>query len=222
MPIARARFSGSSNVGIYMRVIGRWVIIPRGSPQSLVDAVRECFSAQPFRTSVYQSSLMGIFLVGNESAILVPSLVSRAEFEGLSSGLDIPVHVLSSKMNALGNAILVNDYGALVHPSFPDKDVEQLERILKVKVSRGRVAGLSLPGSLAVVTNKGCILSHLATSEDCRSVSELFGVKCLKGTINNGLPYVKLGLVASDSGALMGRLTTPMEMNTIIEGLELE
>ncbi|HDD68804.1 MAG TPA: translation initiation factor IF-6 [Candidatus Korarchaeota archaeon] len=222
LPVLKAKFQGNENIGVFVKAVGDLVFIPKRSPPSFKEKVMECFGSYPIEIQIYQSDLLGIFLAGNESGLLVPHLIMPDEFESLQRNSKIPLYPLDFTINAFGNAILVNDYGALVSPWFNEEETRKIGELLKVKVKRGTIAGFPVPGSVAVVTNKGGIVTPQTSNEEIKALRELFEVDFLRGTVNRGIKYLKLGIVANDKGALVGELTTPWELETIIEAFGLE
>jgi len=222
LPVLKTKFQGNENIGVFVKAIGDQVFIPGYSPQSFKEKVLKCFRTEPIEIMVYQSNLLGIFLSGNRNGILVPFLMMTEEFEELQEFSKFPLYPLDSTINAFGNVVLTNDYGALISPWFSEREAEKIEELLKVKVERGTIAGFPVPGSIAVVTNKGGLVPPQTSDEEIRKLNELFEVEFLKGTVNRGVMYLKLGVVANESGALVGELTTPWELETIIEAFGLE
>ena len=222
MAILKVRVFGSSNLGVYLRPVGRYLLAPKGT-RRLLEEEANSIGLELLEASLYDSRMLGIFAVGNSRSLLVPPIISEDELNYLRENLDLEVHVLpSEKLTALGNDIVVNDYGALVHPSFTDEEVRLIGEFLGVEVTRGRIAGVPVVGSLVVVNNRGCLISPAADDAEVKAVSKALGVECLRGTVNDGVTYVRMGLVASDSGALVGYPTLPKEINDIAEALKIE
>jgi translation initiation factor 6 len=132
-------------------------------------------------------------------------------------GLD--VCVISDKLNAAGNDILVNDKGALVHPDMKDKSLKMMEKVFDVPVYKGTISSLNTVGMAAVVTNKGLLCHPKVTEDEKRILEKVFGVNVMIGTVNHGVPLIGSGLVANTKGAIIGNLTTGIEMGRIEEAL---
>ncbi len=223
MTISKVRVQGSSNLGVFVRAVADYVFLPRGSKASVVEEASQVLGKTPLTVDVYSSKLLGLFIAGNSNALLLPPIVSPSEYQTIRDSVDVEVHILNTNFTALGNVILANDYGALVHPKMSDREVEELGRILKVKVMRGKIADVSVVGSVCVVTNRGCAVTPYAEDHEVEALKELFQVdECIRCTVNDGISYVKLGLVASDSGALVGYNTTPYEIECVAEALKIE
>ena len=116
---------------------------------------------------------------------------------------------------------MVNDTGALVHPDMNDNTIESIKENLKVPVHRGTIGSLKTVGMAAVVTNKGLLCHPKATEEEKRTLKDIFGVSVMIGTVNHGSPVIGSGLVANSKGAIIGNLTTGIEMGRIEEALNL-
>jgi translation initiation factor 6 len=132
-------------------------------------------------------------------------------------GLD--VCIISDKINAAGNDILVNDTGALVHPDIQDRTIKEIEKILRVRVYRGTIGTLKTVGMAAVVTNRGLLCHPKTTDQEKRILEKVFSVDVMIGTVNHGSPVIGSGIVANTKGAIIGNLTTGIEMGRIEEAL---
>ena len=71
----------------------------------------------------------------------------------------------------------------------------------------------------AVVTNKGLLCHPKTSEEEIRFLEKVFKVPVMIGTINHGSPVIGSGLVANTKGAIIGDLTTGIEMGRIEEAL---
>jgi translation initiation factor 6 len=115
----------------------------------------------------------------------------------------------------------MNDKGCLVHPDMADESLHLIEEMFDIPVQRGSIATLSTVGMAAVVTNKGLLCHPKVTDEENDLLKKIFDVPVMIGTINHGVPLIGTGLVANSHGAIMGGLTTGIEMGRIEEALRL-
>jgi translation initiation factor 6 len=122
-------------------------------------------------------------------------------------------------INAAGNDILANDHGALVHPDLKATTVKKISDTLGVPVKKGTIASLGTVGMAAVVTNKGCLCHPKTTSEEQEELKKIFDVDVMIGTVNHGFPMIGSGIVANSNGAIIGNMTTGIEMGRIEEAL---
>lgn len=214
--IQRFDFNGSSNVGAFCRVTDHW-ILQSSSNEPTKQALEELFGTKTTISSIGQSTLVGILMVGNNNGILVPHITLDEEIEALQEAFNTPTITLNSKLTALGNLILTNDRAALVSPEFTKADIQIIQDTLQVEVEAKTIAGSDLVGSYCVVTNRG-LLAHMDISEEEQEwLTDFFKVQVDVGTINCGVPYVSIGLLATSKAAAAGFETTGPELMRISE-----
>jgi len=214
--IQRLDFSGSSNIGAFCRATDHWVI-QAASTEPTGRGLQTLFGMPTVKTTVGDSTLVGILVAGNRNGLLVPHIIMDQELEHLRTALGCPVTPLGSKLTALGNLILANDHAALVSRGFAKTELEVIRDTLGVEVEPRTVARSDLVGSYCVVTNRG-LLAHTDVSEDeLAELGSFFAVNTGVGTINCGVPHVSIGLLAASHAAAAGFETTGPELMRITE-----
>jgi len=158
-------------------------------------------------------SLMGL----NSQGALVSDIIEERELDVLLEHLDVTV--IPDPHNALGNNVLLNDYGALIHPELSKEAEETIRSELEVKVKKGTIADVKMVGSVGVATNKGVLCHPHVKDEEIEMLEELFDVEVSKGTANHGSGWIGTCMVANTKGAVIGDKTTPIEIGRIEEGL---
>ena len=217
MPVGRTLVSGSPYLGVYLRVGDGFAIVPDATPRALERDVARLLEAKVVRTTVLDCEVVGALVAANSHGIVVGGEVDareRRELEVLA-----PVTVVAHRQNALGNNVLANDTGALVHPEFSDEAVTALSQGLGVPVERGTVAGLGTVGMAGLATNRGVVVHPRATEKEADHIGQLLGVPVHRSTANFGVPIVGACVVANSRGILVGRPTTPVEIVHLQEGL---
>jgi len=211
-------FNENPNIGVFCRANDDVVFVRKGLLKKVKKSIIETLDVKLVELSFADASIIGSLIAFNSKGAVVTDFVDKEAINIVSKeGLD--VCVIGDKYNAAGNDILVNDNGALVHPDLMDKSVEDIEEVLKVPVYRGTIGSLKTVGMAAVVTNKG-LLCHPKVSEDEKMLLEkVFNVNVMIGTVNHGSPVIGSGLVANTKGAIIGNLTTGIEMGRIEEAL---
>ena len=94
-----------------------------------------------------------------------------------------------------------------------------IEETFDVSVEKGTIASLKTVGMAAVVTNNGCLCHPKVTNEEKNVLKSVFNVDVMIGTVNHGVPLIGSGLVANSKAAIVGNLTTGIEMGRIEEAL---
>lgn len=177
----------------------------------------EALETPAVKTTIGGTRVLGALMSGNSNGLLVSDIAESREIEPLLDYTDVTL--VPDRFNALGNNILINDYGALIHPELHKKTEESIKSFLKVPVKRGKIAGIEMVGSVAVVTNKGLLCHPHVKEDEKKMMEELFNVPVMKTTANHGSAWIGTCLVATTKGAVIGNRTTPIEMGRIEDGL---
>ena len=215
----RASFAGSSYVGVFARATDDCLLVRPDVDESLVDDMAEEFGARAVPTTVGGSSTVGALAVGNENGLLVSSRVLDRERDAIEEAIDLPVSELPGRINAAGNVVLANDYGAWVHPELPDRALDAVESGLGVPAERGSLADVRTIGTAAVATNEGVLCHPKSREPELEALEAHLDVRADIGTINYGAPLVGSGLVANESGYVVGEDTTGPEIGRIEDAL---
>lgn len=166
---------------------------------------------------VSRSFIVGILAAGNSNGIVCSELFD-VEGKGLAD-LDVNVAHVPGKFTAFGNLVLVNDYGALVHPDMPDDAVKVIEDKLGVDVQRGTIAGLKNVGAVGVATNKGVLLHPDVAEKEMKAAEKALQVPADVGTACGGVKFIGICAVANSNGAVAGMSTTGPELGRIESSL---
>jgi translation initiation factor 6 len=219
LPVGRTTFSGSPYLGVHLKIGERAAVIPPSTPAQLVHDIERLFGVPTVRTSVMDTDVVGALVAFNSNGVVVANDVDDAEREALSRVAT--VRPVRTRQNALGNNVLANDRGALVHPEFSDDAVGEIGRALGVPARRGTVAGLGTVGMAGIATNSGVVVHPRVTEREAKTIEEILGVPLHRSTANFGVPVVGACLVANTRAFLTGRPTTPVEISHLQEGLKI-
>ena len=219
MPVGRGTVAGSPYLGVYFRVSEDYAIVPPMTPGHVRKELERVLGVGVHDGSVADCELLGSLLAVNSHGIVVGERLSDRERDQLER--IAPVLELRVRQNALGNNILVNDRGALVHPEFSEEAVERIGRALQVPVRRGTLAGLGTVGMAATATNLGVVVHPKTTESEAEVVAAALGAPVHRSTANYGVAVVGACLVANSRGFVTGTPTTPVEMVHLQEGLQV-
>ncbi len=216
--IRRINMDGSPNLGVSISVTDKIAIAPPKILDSMEDLITECLGIEVIKTPISGSNLTGALTCGNSNGFIVSKYTFDKELETIREK-GIEVERIPDKLTAVGNIVLANDSGALVHPLISDKSVELISDVLDVEVKRGSIANYKITGSVANATNKG-VLVHPATPEDeIENLENLFKTPVDVGTVNNGTQFVGSCSIANSNGVMVGLNTTGPELARIEEAL---
>lgn len=208
----------------YIGVIGRAndsiVLLPADCPPRFSALAVENLGAEIIKTRICGTSLIGSMVAMNNNGILLPKNVYREE-KALIKTFGVNIAVVEDKHTALGNLILLNDYGAIASMLFSNSALKAMEDTLGCEVERGELAGFKTVGSIGLATNKGAIVHPLVEEEKLKWMEEILRVEVDVGTVNRGIGFVRTGMIANSKGVLVGENTTGPELARIEDSLGL-
>ena len=212
-------FNDNPNIGIFCRTNEDIAFIKKGVQKKIKKKIINALKIELIELNIADASIIGSLITLNSKGAVVTDLANYKDVEIIEKqGLD--VFVINDKINAVGNDILVNDYGALVHPNFKDDTIKKINETFKVPVYRGTINTLKTVGMTAVVTNKGLLCHPKVKPNEKKQLEKIFKVEVMIGTVNHGIPLIGSGLVANTKGAIIGNKTTGIEMGRIEEALK--
>jgi len=217
LPVGRTVVSGSPYVGVYLKAGERGAVLPPTVPAATAREVERLLGVPVLRTTIADTEIVGALMVMNSHGIITDEQTDDEEVAVLEKLA--PVVRLRSRQNAIGNNILANDSGALVHPEFGDEAVERIGRALGVPALRGTIAGLGTVGMAGIATTRGVVVHPRTTPKEAEVIEGLLGVPLHRSTANFGVPVVGACLVANSRAFITGRPTTPVEIVHLQEGL---
>ena len=216
----RLSFAGSAYVGVFARATDSCVLVRHDVDDDVVADLTDELEVPAIATTIGGSSTVGALATGNENGLLVSARALEYEREHLEDEVDLPVVELPGNINAAGNVVLANDYGAFVHADLSRAAVRVVKDALGVPVERGDLAGVRTVGTAAVATNDGVLCHPKATDSELDRLEDALDVRADVGTINYGAPLVGSGLLANEHGYVVGQETTGPELGRIEDALE--
>jgi translation initiation factor 6 len=211
-------FNENPNVGIYCRANDSVVFLQKSLQKKTKQLVADVLGVKIVELSIVDSTIIGSLLTFNSYGAIVTAYANKETFKTIENQ-GLKILPIKDVINAAGNDILANDNGALVHPDLHNATVKKIGDILGVSVQKGTIASFGTVGMAAVVTNKGCLCHPKVTDEEKQQLEKVFEVDVMIGTVNHGFPMIGSGLVANTKGAIIGKMTTGIEMGRIEEAL---
>ena len=214
--VAPMSMYGSSTIGVYIFTNNSVTVIPMDTPEKVINTIRDTLGTEVVRATLAKSPLIGVFMVGNDNGVLVPSIVTEDEIKELRR-FGLNVAVIRTRYTAIANLILTNNKKTVVSPIIEREYVDLIRDVLGTEVIVDEICGTYLVGSIAVANSKGVLLSPDAKEDDVRKVREFFNVTVDVGTVNRGRSFIRGGLVINDRGGLVGSDTTGFEIVRIMQ-----
>ncbi|TET91852.1 MAG: translation initiation factor IF-6 [Methanomassiliicoccales archaeon] len=215
--LAKMDFLGNPYVGVYCASNNQVVFVSSFISKSARKQIEEALEVQSRALSLGGSTVLGSLMCMNTNGSIVTNFADVAEISHME---DMRVEPISQRrLNAVGNTILCNDNGAVVHPNYNKSAIKFIEDVLGVEVSRGTIAGLKTVGSASVTNNRGVLCHPHIKDGEKELLEDVLKVPVTISTANYGTPQIGACIVANDKGALVGSATTPIELGRIEEGL---
>lgn len=213
--IKKIDIDSSDFVGLFARVSDDIAIFSRNFDSKTADDISLFLKVKAIRADLNGINLAGSLVSMNSNGIIMPR-ESRIESDELGGR---NVVYLKDKVNAMGNDILTNDRGAIIHKNFGKSSLKEIQDALDVEVLKSEIGGVKTVGSVSVLTPKGMLVTPTADEEEMKRLSQFFKVPIKQATANFGSIYVGSAMMANSSGVIVGTTTTPIELGRIDEAL---
>jgi translation initiation factor 6 len=217
MAVILADAFGSPNIGVYCFCNEDLAVVPPGLTTRKLTQFAEALGVNICKTTVGGTTLVGALITGNSKKVLVPHTIQDYELRRIEEFSKVTV--VESKWTALGNVVLTNDFGAIVHPDAPAEITRSVKGELGVQTTYGKIGSFPFVGALGIATNKGAILSPNTSNEEQSTIQAALHVNVELSTTNGGVPFVKSGILANSKGAIVGPLTRGAELMQITRAL---
>lgn len=211
MHVDKIDFNGNSNIGLFAYCTNEYCLVGREVTDNDIKVLKEVLKVPVHIISIARSSLIGVFLAGNNNKLLVPNIVSDIELKKLEE-LKIDFEVIDTKHTALGNNILCNDDGAILNPDIEAKALKQIEKALGVPVKTSKIADLEIVGALCAHNTIKGLVHRDASDKELDLIEKMLRINVEIGTLNFGSPYIHSSTIVNDKGFLVGEATTGPEI----------
>ncbi len=218
--LLKGRLHNSPYVGVFSVTNDSIAIIPKDSTLEEEKILKKALEVDVYRTFIGGSPLIGSLMVLNSKGAVVADFGDIEDLKFLKDSYNILF--INDKINAVGNDILANDRVALVHPDFENETLKYIGDALDVEVVKGEISGLKTVGSVAVVTGNALLVNPQVEEDDIKYLGELFKLPVYITTANFGSIYIGASIVANSKGALVGDLSTPIEIFEIENAISLK
>lgn len=220
MHILTTNFNGMNNVGLYGFANDHFALIGKEISDDIAEEIAKTLKVPVHRITIAGTSLIGVFISGNNKKILVPSIIFDDEKESLKE-LGIDFEILDTKLTCLGNNILCTDDKAIISKEFSESEEKRISSFLGVETLKIKLGGIFAIGSL-VVLNKSkdkALMSNDFNREDQKVLEDFFKVEATPGSINMGSPYVSSGIICNSNGLIIGSNSGGPEITNADEAL---
>lgn len=218
--IRLSSYGRNPSVGVFAQANDLFALVPFASSEKFVRDISDSLMVDVYRMDVAETGLVGIMAAMNNRGMILPRNTTAKEL-AFFKNLDINIGVIDDKPTALGNLVMANDNGALVSTLFSDDAVKKIGDVLDVEAVQYDFQGYRTTGSVGLANSKGALLHPAVSEEDLDFVEKILKVEADIGTVNQGIGYVRTGVVVNSTGVLIGNETTSPEIARIQDVLGL-
>lgn len=212
-------YYGSPFLGIFFKANNSLILAPIDAQEKDVKAIENTLKVDTIKLLVAGSNLIGAYTVMNNNGIILPNLVRENEISILKkAGLNVLVS--SELLNAHGNNICANDKGGIINPRINPEKRKKIEDTLGIELVPLSIAEYTTVGSACIASNNGFLVHYSASKDEIKKLEDALKVKGDKGTLNNGVGFVGIGIVLNDRSFVVGETTTGFEMGKVQNTLD--
>lgn len=201
-----ANFNGTPNVGLYGYANDKYCIIGREVPEKLHKKIEEVLNVKLITMTIAGTSLLGVFLNGNNKVLLVPSIAFPQELEILDKH-KIKYKVIETKFTCLGNNMIITDKAGIISTEYGAKEIKQLSAALGFDVMQAKIAGHNTLGSMAAYNKNGLLCHYDILESEAKLLKKMLKLEINTGTVNMGSPFVGSGILCNSKGMIIGDLS---------------
>ncbi len=217
--IRKGHFFGNHYVGLFSVANDKVALSPKEDTGKFERLLKETLDVEVKKASIADSPILGIYAAISNAGIVLPELTTEEEAKYLAELFDI-VYVSGEPLNAWGNNLVMTTKGAIINPDM-EEEGKHIEDVFGIEVVPMKIAGYKTVGSAVVATEKGFITSYKANDDEIKRIEEILHVRGRRASTNMGSALPSIGIVANSKGAIVGELTTGVELAYIEEGLDL-
>ncbi len=215
MEVARASIWKTPFIGVYSKVFGFNAVVNKNAPPGFLRRIRDFLKVDSIAvTNIGGVHAVSSMIAANSSFIIVPDTLEDEELEELKS-LGKEILTVESKLKAWGNMMLLSEKGVLFSTRVSGREARMIADFLGVDYDFATLANYLAIGALAVPGEELCFVSKLLTEEEKRLIENLLKLRVHTVSVNDGMMFIRLGMLVSPHGVLVGDSTTGAELMSI-------
>jgi translation initiation factor 6 len=221
MNISKLNVFRNPNIGVFLFANNKIALVPPNVSKATRKTISDILQVDIMETTIAGMHIIGVLVAGNDKSILVPDIIKQEELDALNESLEgsIKIEMVKTKHTALGNLISANNSAAYISEIFENNIEKDLSNILQTPIFRKSYLGLPIVGSMIVANDKIAFIHPMITEAEALSISEELRVTPIHATVNEGVGFIKVGIVMNNSGILIGGTTTGQELVNITSAI---
>lgn len=212
-------FNGISNIGLYAFANDKFILLGREVPEEHEKELKDVFKVPVHRITIAGTSMIGVFVAGNNEKILVPEIIFDEEKEELDS-LGIPYETFETRLTCLGNNIVIGKT-ILANPEFTDAQAKKIGEAFNLPVAKQKIGGVNAVGSMVTINydKQKALITNEVEEDELEYLEKKLGVQATPGSVNMGSPHVRSGIICNKNGFAIGKNSGGPEITNADEAL---
>ncbi|HKZ41031.1 MAG TPA: translation initiation factor IF-6 [Candidatus Hodarchaeales archaeon] len=223
MSLELVSIQGGPNIGLWMIATDNYAFLPDGLTGSFYKIAERVLHV-PLIEITTDSRILGALVCANDNGVVVSHIISDSSLQNFREKFpNLRIERVEAGYFAMGNIMITNNRKTLVSPIIGKTEQKSIADALDTETLVTRVAESDLIGSLIRITERGGVISPIAQDED--EINDLSKIlfsapgKLETSTVNRGFQFPAGGIIANSKGALLGNLSTGIEIIKISEAL---
>ena len=211
MKLAKATICNSPFLGVYSLVTDDFCIVPNNILKKEEQYLQKYLNTKIIKTSVNQSPLIGVYLLGHKNKIMVDGESINSKELNILEKEGIKVKTVSD-YNALGNLVAINSNYAVASFLLNKETISEINKLFNVQVKQDGLAGGDVPGSSLYVNDNLFIVNPNISEKEFEFIQKNFKVSGKAQTLNYGDVFVANDTVGNKNAQIVGRSTSTAEL----------
>lgn len=210
-------YKKNPNIGAFVFVHDKFALVPKLTPKLEKEKIKEVLKVETFEARIYDSDLLGTFLLSYKDFIFIPKNFSLNVEKKFFEEFDIELYEIETKNTALSNDVAIIKEKIIVHQSLKDLG-KIIEDITGFELITFFEKNYNTFGSYLVANDYGLLINPYLDEKVKEEIKEIFkGIKINESTVNDGSWILGSGILVNNHGCLVGHLTRGDEILTINE-----
>ena len=202
-------------VGVFCALSNKVILLPPTIGKKDEKEFEEKLSVRAVKSTLGNSTLVGVLALLFEEKIVVPGITTREEQKSLEKqGLEV---MELGQTDAFGNLATMNEFHGFASPLLSKEKVSAMEKFFGVKFSRQKITETDITGACLEANSNGFIVNPGVSAKDFEELEKKLQVKGVATTANYGDRLVGNSILVNNHGAIIGSITTTHEMIRIDE-----
>lgn len=218
MKIETLDFNGDSNIGLYGLKINNTLALGNGITDKHDKIIENILKLKINRYSIAGTDFIGVFAVYINNKLLLPHITFESEIKQFEKAGFNPV-VIKSDNTCLGNSIIDVGDKILVASYMEDSAIKQISKVTEKKVEKLDIGDYPNIGSTLIINNAKAIASNSYNQQQREILEKKLTQEIEYVSVSMGSPYLKSGIMHSENGLLISKISGGPELSAIERGL---